>query len=122
MDSMKRIFLSLVVGSLLAGPSFALASDAGSPPPGPPPGGPHGGLTDAERQELHKAHDAAFKANPDLAAEEKDLNAKMDAFHKKVDAAMIQADPAVAPIVTKMESAHHHHGGPDGPPPAPPAN
>ena len=74
-------------------------------------------LTDEERQELQAAHDAALKADPDLEAEGKDLMDKMKAYHEKLDAAMIKADPNVAPIIAKMEAAHQHHDGPGGPPP-----
>jgi hypothetical protein len=83
-------------------------------------------------QELKSAHDAAIQANPDLATEGKQLQEQMEAFKKKMDAAMIAADPNVAPIIQKMEANHKHHGGPggpggdddddDGPPPPPPAD
>jgi hypothetical protein len=97
-----------------------------------------GFLTDAEKQELQKAHDAAVAANPSLATEGKDLmdqmkaahdagqqpsadlQAQMHAFREKMDAAMIAADAAVAPILAKIKA--HHHGGPGGPPPPPPGN
>jgi hypothetical protein len=71
-------------------------------------GGP-GGLTRDEMEELHAAHDAALKANPDLAIEEK-------AVRDKIEAAMVAADPKVEAILAKMKA---HHGGPgmDGPPP-----
>ena len=74
-------------------------------------------LTEAEKQQLRAAHDAAYQADPSLAAEDKDLKSKMDAFHEKVRAAMIKADPNVAPILAKI-AAHHHDDGPNGPPPA----
>ncbi|MCE0523059.1 MAG: hypothetical protein LV480_09130 [Methylacidiphilales bacterium] len=120
---MKRIVLLLALGALTASSSFAQSPNSTNPPPPPPGGGgPHGMLTDAEKQELHKAHDAAFQANPDLASQEKELNQEMDALHKKIDAAMIQADPAVAPILAKMEAGHHHHGGQGAPPPPPSGN
>ena len=85
-------------------------------------------LTDAEKQELHKAHDAALAADATLGPEEKDLwdqmkaahdaggkpsddlIAKMHAFRDKMNAAMIKADPDVAPIIAKIKA--HHHGGP----------
>jgi hypothetical protein len=91
-------------------------------------------LTEAEKAELKKAHDAAIAADPSLAAEEKaNMEAmqaahesgqppteeemeKGKAFREKMDADMIKADPAVAPIIEKIK-AHHHHDGP--PPPAP---
>jgi hypothetical protein len=92
-------------------------------------------LTDAEKQEMHKAHDAAVAADPSLATQEKDLMdemkaahesgekpsddlmAKMHAFREKMDAAMIKADPNVAPIIAKIKAHHGPHGGPGGPPP-----
>jgi hypothetical protein len=33
----------------------------------------------------------------------------MEAFHKKLDAAMIKADPDVAPLIAKMEAARQQH-------------
>jgi hypothetical protein len=96
-------------------------------------------LSDAEKQEMHKAHDAAIAANPSLGTEESslkqqmeaahesgeppsdDLKEQMHAFHDKLDAAMIAADANVAPIIAKIKAHHHGHGGPDGPPPPPPS-
>jgi hypothetical protein len=95
-------------------------------------------LTDAEKQELHKAHDAAIAANPALATEGQNLKTQMDAAHEsgeppsddlkaqmhafqdKMDAAMIAADSNVVPIIAKIKA--HHHGGPGGPPPPPPSS
>jgi len=88
-----------------------------------------GFLTDAEKAELKKAHDAAITADPSLTTDEDamkaahqagtpptdDQKAQWKAFHEKMDAAMVAADPAVAPILAKIK-AHHHHDGP--PPPA----
>jgi hypothetical protein len=97
-------------------------------------------LTDAEKAELKKAHDAAIAADPSLATEEQSIHEAMQsahesgtppsdadkaqwkAFHEKMDAAMISADPNVAPILAKIKA--HHHGGPGGaggPPPPPPS-
>jgi len=72
-------------------------------------------------QELKAAHDAALQANPDLATQEKTLHQEMEAFQKQLDAAMITADPKVAPLIQKMQAAHKHHGDgdDDGPPPPP---
>jgi Spy/CpxP family protein refolding chaperone len=127
------------MGALLTCPLLAQpAPSANTPPSGPPPGGGHHDmafLTDAEKQELHKAHEAAVAANPTLGTQEKDLmdqmktahdsgeqpsddlKAKMHALRDKMDAAMIKADANVAPIIAKMK-AHHGHGGPGGPPPS----
>src|SRR5476651_1436284 len=130
---MKRTLLLLTLGAILTCPSFAQPASTNAPPSGPPPGGHHGMdfLTDAEKQEMHKAHDAALAADPSLATEEKslrdqmdaahesgeppsdDLKAKMHAFRDKMDAAMIKADANVAPIIAKIKA--HHHGGPGGP-------
>ena len=69
-----------------------------------------GGLTPEEQQELRAARKAAMDANPDLAAEQK-------ALQDKINAAMIKADPKVAPIIAKLEAAHQHHEGDGGPKP-----
>jgi len=103
-----------------------------------------GFLTDAEKAELKKAHDAAIAADPSLATEEQTLKAahesgtpptdaqkeQFHAFREKMDAAMIKADPAVEPILAKIKAHHHGPGGPGGPggdggtppPPPPPSN
>ena len=95
-------------------------------------------LTPAEQAEFKKAHDAALTADPTLATQEQDLHTQMDAardaggppsddlraqmkaFREKMNAAMVKADPAVAPILAKLKAAHHHHDGGDGGPPPPP--
>jgi hypothetical protein len=95
-------------------------------------------LTSDEQQELEAAHKAAIQADPSLETEGKDIMEKMKAAHesgekpsqdliaqahafrKKLDEAMIKADPKVAPIIAKIEAAHAHRGGPGGPPPPPP--
>jgi hypothetical protein len=141
---MKSILLTLVLGTLMACPALAQRSDStNAPPPGGPPEGHRHGmdfLTDAEKTELKKAHDAAIAADPSLATEEQSMKEKMEAvrdsgnppseedkaafkaFHEKMDAAMLKADPGVAPILAKIK-AHHRGGpgGPGGPPPPPPA-
>jgi hypothetical protein len=132
---MKRTLLLLTLGAALACPSLAKAQDStNAPPPGPPPGGPHMDfLTDAEKQELHKAHDAAFAADPSLKIDQDALReshqpgtpptdaekAQWRAFHEKLNAAEIAADPNVGPIIAKIKA--HGHGGPGGPPPPPPS-
>jgi len=144
---MKRILILLTAGAIIACPALLKAQDDPAPPPGnaegpggPGVGGPGGHhhdlsfLTDAEKAELKKAHDAAIAADPSLAEQEKanqeameqahqsgqppteDQRAAFKAFRDKMDAAMIKADPAVAPIIEKIK-AHHH-----GPPPPPPAS
>ena len=123
---MKRILLVLSLGAFLAAPAFAQSAGTNTPPAnppphgpgGPPPGGHLGGmnvLTPEERDQLKSAHDAALAANPALDAEFKDLQEKQKALQEKIKAAMIKADPSVAPILAKMEAAHHHDGPPGGP-------
>lgn len=123
----------LLLGALLAFPIFTHAQDANTPPAGgPPPGGPGGHhhdmafLTDAQKAELKKAHDAAIAANPDLGKQEEQLRSQMQpgtpptdeqkeqfkAFRDKMDQAMIAADPNVAPIIAEIKAHHHGHGGP----------
>ena len=121
---MKRTLLLLTLGAVLACPaSFAQAeSPTNAPSQTPPPGGPphdgRGGLTEEEKQELHAAHDAAIKADPSLDTEGKALKEQMEAYNKKLHAAMVKADPKVEPILAKLDASRGHHGGPDGPPPA----
>jgi len=141
---MKRILLVLTLGAALSSTAFAQPdTTTNTPPPGPPPGeGEHHHgmdfLTDADKQELHKAHDAAIAANPALGTEEESLKSEMEAaresgtpptddqkeqwhaFREKMDAAMIAADPDVAPILAKIKAHHHGPGGPGGPPPSTP--
>ena len=141
---MKRLFLSILLGAAVACPSLQ-AQDTNTPPPPPPgeggPGHHHGPpLTDAEKAELKKAHDAAIAADPSLKTEEEAQHAKMKANHEaqtppseadkeafkafrdKMDAAMIKADPAVAPIIEKLKKHHHGPGGPGGGAPPPPSD
>jgi Spy/CpxP family protein refolding chaperone len=137
---MKRLLFVLTLGAALALPASAQSMDSTNAPPPPGEGGPGAHhdhmkfLTDAEKAELHKAHDAAIAADPSLGTEEKamwdDMMAsheagepptdeqkqKMHDFRDKMDAAMIKADPAVAPVIEKIKSHHHGPGGP--PPPA----
>jgi hypothetical protein len=130
---MKRTLLLLTLGAALACPSLTKAQDSTtSPPPGPPPGDHQrfGFLTDAQKQELKAAHDAAFAADPSLKTEQEALKASHQAgtpptdadkanwkaFQDKLDAAMIAADQNVAPIIAEIK-AHRHHDGPGGPPP-----
>ena len=122
---MKRILLLLLVGASLTCP--VLAQDAPStPPPHGGPGGPGGfmgmrNLTPDERKQVIADREAALKANPDLAAREKELRDKMMALQKDIDAAMIAADPSVAPILAKMHAdgpPHKHKDNGDSTPPA----
>jgi hypothetical protein len=69
--------------------------------PSPPP--PSNLPLPSEWQELRSARDTTLQNNPELADEYKSLLAEMDQQEKDLDAAMIKADPKVAPIVAKLE-------------------
>ncbi len=75
--------------------------DASLPPrPAPPPTNMP---LPSEWQELRAVRDITLQKRPDLAAEYKSLLAEMDDQQKRLDEAMIKADPKVAPIVAKLE-------------------
>jgi len=95
-------------------------TDTSSTPPAPPQGqgqhhwGPR--LSADDQAKLKAAYESAIQSNPDLKTEGEQLRQQEEAYHKKLDEAMISADSSVAPLLEKM----HHHGPPpmDGPPPA----
>jgi Spy/CpxP family protein refolding chaperone len=111
---------SLLIASLalcLTGSVWLKADDTDSSPPPPDDGGHHhfgGDLSHDDWAKLKAAHEAAIQANPDLAAEEKQLHEMQKDYMQKMHDAMVKADPSVEPILEKM---HHHHG-----PPPPPDN
>jgi len=124
-STMKRTLLLLTVAAFLAAPAFAQTQQGGTAGGPPHPlkapdtgGGEHmggggmGALTPEEREELKNARQAAFQANPDLLDQ-------MKALQDKINAAMIKADPKVAPIIAKLEAAREQHrdgqGAPGGP-------
>jgi hypothetical protein len=131
---MKHTLLVLGLGAFLATPSLAqnsttsqvISTTEGVSPQADsqgssdaqgtegPRGHRHGMLSQEDREKLRAAHDAAMKDNPDLAQEDKDLHDKMDALQKEIDAAMVKADPSVAPLIAKMEEERKHHHGPPG--------
>jgi hypothetical protein len=75
-----------------------------SPSPGNIPHPVNTGLLVAQQwQELRNDRETALRNNPDLATEYRTLVAEMDAQQKKLDAAMISADPKVAPVVAKLD-------------------
>ncbi len=63
-----------------------------------PPGAP----TQDEMTEIQAARLAAIKANPDFDVKARQLAAKLRAFEQKLTAAMVQADPKVAIVLSKM--------------------
>lgn len=127
---MKNILLILTLGVALACPSFAKADDSTNAPPGGHYGHGMGFLTDAQKEELKAAREAAFTADPSLKTEADALKASHEsgtppsdsdkaswkAFQEKLNAAMIKADPNVAPILAEIKA--HHHSGSGSPPPS----
>jgi hypothetical protein len=74
---------------------------------------PHPSLVSPiEWQRLRTARAAALQANPDLAAEYKQIIDDMQTEETKFDAAMIKADPKVAPIVAKLAALRQRNGPP----------
>jgi len=69
-------------------------------------------------QRLRAARDAALQANPDLAAEYKEIIQEMQMQQNELDVAMIKADPKVASIVAKLVELRQRNGA--HPPPATP--
>jgi Spy/CpxP family protein refolding chaperone len=80
-----------------------------------------GGLSQDDMEEMREAREAALQADPALAAEGKALQEKQRAYQKKVEAAMIKADPDVAPILAQLEAMRQQYqAGMGGGQPAPP--
>lgn len=70
-------------------------------PPMVPPSPP---LSNAEFEHLRAVHEAVLKANPDLDKEYKQLLGALQAEKGELKAAMIKADPKVAPIIAKIDA------------------
>jgi len=69
-------------------------------------------LVQSEWQEYHSARQKVLQANPELASEYKELIEQETAQQRALDAAMIQADPKVAPVVAKLEMIRQRNSGP----------
>jgi Spy/CpxP family protein refolding chaperone len=118
---MKSLLLLSALSFCLAAPAWAQSADASSSTDNSSttdtsttPKHHHckwggAGLTKDQWQELKAARDSALQANPDLKTEETQLRQEHKAHMKKMHDAMVQADPNVEPILTKLEAAHHHH-------------
>jgi len=128
---MKQLALLIVVLSLaptawaqqaVSNTTFPIHPPSGAPPPGVPSTGANQiTITPAEWQELSAARTAAFQANPDLLAENRKLSEKMRALMDKINAAMVKADPTIAPIIAKLEANRPHPGTPASSPPTTPS-
>jgi hypothetical protein len=115
---MKPACLLLTLGVLFANPVFAQTTDstnapaasttpATTTPPAAPakpptPPAPTGPLSADEQKELRKARTDAVKANPDLAAERKDLDTTNKEWQKKVDEAAAKLDPKVPELLARQ--------------------
>ncbi len=88
-------------------------------------------LTDAEKAQLKNARHAAFAADPSLKTEKQNLkqafqtlksqngtadktqwqalHAQAVAYHQKLRAAELNADPTLAPVFSKLDAAPHRH-------------
>ena len=84
-----------------------------------PPRDPNA-ITPQEWQRLNAARTAALKANPALMQKGAEISAKMHAFQQKLDAAIIKADPTIAPLLAKLALLRHPPAG--APPNASPSN
>jgi len=61
-------------------------------------------LTSADWLAIRTARAAALQANPDLVAANQALLARKKALDAKVDTALVQADPALAPFVSRLQA------------------
>lgn len=120
------MIVSIIVAVVIAGiwinhksalSKLAAQEPSGAPKPlvrpSPPPVS-SGLLAMNEWQELRRVREATLENNPDLKAEYKSLLAQMDEQQKKLDAAMVNADPKVAPIIAKLEAMRKHNSVPGG--------
>jgi len=93
-------------------PVASASTSPNNPPPNPPPSTANTSfISQSDFQKLRAARDAVLQANPDLAAEYKQIIKAMDEEQKELDAAMIKADPKVAPLVAKLIALREHNGG-----------
>ncbi len=117
---MKPTLLIATLGLCLTSAVWLKADDTDTTAPATPPAGGHhhwgGQLSADDRAKLKAAYDSAIQNDPDLKTEGDQLRQQEEAYHKKLNDAMIAADASVAPLLEKM----HHHGPPPGgtPPPS----
>jgi uncharacterized membrane protein len=114
---MKSSLLIATLGLCLTSAVWLKADDtdsSSSTPATPPPEGQHHWgpqLSADDKAKLKAAYESAIQSNPDLKTEGEQLRQQEEAYHKKLNDAMIAADSSVAPLLEKM---HHHHGPPPG--------
>lgn len=123
---MKRFTLLFITGLSLAGTTWAQqATPASQPTPSPgatPAETAPNMITSDEARELHEARSAAIRVHPELIADMQKLMDRRRDLEARINAAMIKADPGVAPIIAKIEAKYHRQssGAPDGPSPSTP--
>lgn len=61
-------------------------------------------ISAGEWHEIRAARAQALQANPKLAAANKALLKKKEAFNAKADAALVKADPSLAPFIRKLQA------------------
>jgi len=98
------------VSSPSAANSAVSSAKPGSPATTQPQAAPRALLSRSEFEQFRAARDSALQANPDLAAEYKQILADMQAQQAKLDAAMVKADPKAAPIVAKLVALRQING------------
>jgi outer membrane protein TolC len=85
-----------------------------------------GSLTPAERQQFISDM-KQIKDNPQLVTAREAVKQAMQSLDQTRSTLLLQVDPSIQPVLTKIQQArqnHGNHGGPDdqqGPPPPPPA-
>jgi len=104
---MKRAYLLLVISLCLIAPAFAqqIASPkVATPTPASAPAEKDANaLTPEEWSEVNAARQKAVRDNPEIMAKLAELSEKMRAFQAKLHAAMIKANPAVAPTIKRLD-------------------
>src|ERR1700677_539675 len=121
---MKRLLLQLTLASAFVLPALAQPAPVTNaapavPFPSPKPQQPAAFsvvnnpnvITPAEWQELNGARQKAMNNNPALMAKSVALSRQMHDFMDKLNAAILQTDPTVAPVIARMQG---HRPGPGG--------
>lgn len=83
-------------------------------------------LTSSERQQF-SADMKQIKDNPQLVAAREAVKQAMQSLEQTRQTLLLQVDPAIQPVLTKIEQARQNHGNHAGPedtqgPPSPPQN
>lgn len=115
---MKTTFIAIT--SVVAASVFAAVAQEPGPTPEPTPGAEwraragrmHGAwktLTPEEQQKVKSAWKTA-KGNPEVAQARTHMMEAAKAFHSARKNAMLKADPSLAPVLEKLETARREKG------------